>query len=155
MGEQAGDPVKLMATNRPYEVKEVGIFKPQQPKFFAQLPDTGSGQGHQYNPLYPFGYGLSYTTFTFENLRLERDEIRVGESTRVLVDVEHAPDILEDRDEIEAPGDAILEGHPCRVGAHAQRDPRGFIVVDAQRRDGAGGCVSCVGFRPAFPARQA
>lgn len=34
-----------------------------QPKFFDQLPGTGSGQGHAYNPLYPFGYGLSYTTF--------------------------------------------------------------------------------------------
>ncbi|HEU5332319.1 MAG TPA: glycoside hydrolase family 3 N-terminal domain-containing protein [Actinocrinis sp.] len=34
-----------------------------QPKVFDQLPGTGSGQGHSYNPLYPFGYGLSYTTF--------------------------------------------------------------------------------------------
>ena len=34
-----------------------------QPKFFDQLPGTGSGPGHSYNPLYPFGYGLSYTTF--------------------------------------------------------------------------------------------
>jgi len=33
---KAGDQVKLMATNRPYEVKEVGVFKPQQPKFFLQ-----------------------------------------------------------------------------------------------------------------------
>jgi beta-glucosidase len=34
-----------------------------QPKVFDQLPGTGSGPGHSYNPLYPFGYGLSYTTF--------------------------------------------------------------------------------------------
>jgi beta-glucosidase len=39
-----------------------------QPKFFDQLPGTGFGQGHAYNPLYPFGYGLSYTTFTTTNL---------------------------------------------------------------------------------------
>lgn len=35
-----------------------------EPKFFDQLPYTGSGQGSGYNPLYPFGYGLSYTTFS-------------------------------------------------------------------------------------------
>lgn len=33
---KAGDPVKLMATNSAYEVKEVGVFKPQQPKFFSR-----------------------------------------------------------------------------------------------------------------------
>jgi len=33
---KAGDQVKLMATNSNYEVKEVGVFKPQQPKFFAR-----------------------------------------------------------------------------------------------------------------------
>ncbi len=33
------------------------------PKFFDQLPYTGSSQGSGYNPLYLFGYGLSYTTF--------------------------------------------------------------------------------------------
>ncbi len=39
-----------------------------QPKFFDQLPSTGFGQGHDYNPLYRFGFGLSYTTFTTSGL---------------------------------------------------------------------------------------
>ncbi len=39
-----------------------------EPKFFDQLPYTGSGQGSGYNPLYPFGYGLSYTTFSVTGL---------------------------------------------------------------------------------------
>ena len=33
---KAGDMVRLMATNSSYEVKEVGIFRPQQPKFVPQ-----------------------------------------------------------------------------------------------------------------------
>ena len=52
-----------------------------QPKFFDQLPGTGSGQGHAYNPLYPFGYGLSYTTFTTTNLSVTPNVSRSGTAT--------------------------------------------------------------------------
>jgi GTP-binding protein LepA len=33
---KAGDAIKMMATNTPYEVKEVGIFRPSQPKMALQ-----------------------------------------------------------------------------------------------------------------------
>jgi beta-glucosidase len=39
-----------------------------QPKVFDQLPGTNSGHGSGYNPLYPFGFGLSYTTFSTSGL---------------------------------------------------------------------------------------
>src|SRR5439155_1907048 len=52
-----------------------------QPKFFDQLPGTGSGQGHSYNPLYPFGYGLSYTTFTTSGLSVTPNVSTNGTAT--------------------------------------------------------------------------
>jgi beta-glucosidase len=52
-----------------------------QPKFFDQLPGTGSGQGHAYNPLYPFGFGLSYTTFAVSGLSVTQNVSSHGTAT--------------------------------------------------------------------------
>jgi len=39
------------------------------------------------SPLYPFGYGLSYTTYEYRNLKLMPAEIRAGETVLVSVDI--------------------------------------------------------------------
>jgi len=52
-----------------------------QPKVFDQLPYTGSGQGSGYNPLYPFAFGLSYTTFKVSALSATSSVSRNGTVT--------------------------------------------------------------------------
>ena len=39
------------------------------------------------SPLYPFGYGLSYTSFEVDNLKLDKEELKKGETLTVTVDV--------------------------------------------------------------------
>lgn len=42
-----------------------------------------------YNPLFEFGYGLSYTTYTYRDLQLTQSEIAMGEPLQVSVVVEN------------------------------------------------------------------
>ncbi len=45
-----------------------------------------------WTPLYPFGYGLSYTTFSYSNLRLSSARITAGDGVTVSVDVRNSGD---------------------------------------------------------------
>jgi beta-glucosidase len=52
-----------------------------EPKFFDQLPGTNSGPGSGYNPRWPFGFGLSYTTFQTSGLSVTGSVSRHGSAT--------------------------------------------------------------------------
>jgi beta-glucosidase len=47
-------------------------------------------------PLYPFGFGLSYTTFSITNLRISEPQVKVGNSVTVTVDVTNTGSVLGD-----------------------------------------------------------
>jgi len=48
-----------------------------------------SYDANKYNPLYPFGYGLSYSSFEMSSLNLDKEKIKSGESIKAEVTVKN------------------------------------------------------------------
>jgi beta-glucosidase len=92
------------------------------------LPDFKSydmrGRTYRYfegEALYPFGYGLSYTTFRYSSLDLSAQSLAVGDSLRVLVEITNTGSRA---------GDEVVQLYVRRLISHEGRIPcwalRGF-----------------------------
>jgi beta-glucosidase len=67
------------------------------PRSLADVPDFASyamkGRTYRYlekEPLYPFGYGLSYTRFVYSDIALSKASVKAGESVQVSATVTNA-----------------------------------------------------------------
>jgi beta-glucosidase len=69
-----------------YNHKNTGRPPSEQERFTSKYSDVS------WTPLYPFGHGLSYTTFAYRNLRLGADRIALGDSITVSVEVSNTGD---------------------------------------------------------------
>jgi beta-glucosidase len=77
-------------------------------------------------PLFPFGFGLSYTQFTFDRLRLDRTQVPIGGQVTVSVDMTNTGDRA---------GDEVVQlyvRHPGATVPHPIRELKGFKRVNLE-----------------------
>jgi beta-glucosidase len=72
----------------PRSVGQVPIYYAHNLTQIPNEPDTRYWDGSS-APLYPFGYGLSYASFTLGNLQLAAPSVRAGSKLHVSIDVEN------------------------------------------------------------------
>jgi beta-glucosidase len=74
-------------------------------------------------PLYPFGYGLSYTTFAYKNLRTSADRVAADGQLTVSVDVTNTG---------KRAGDEVVQLYVQHLGSKVERpkkDLRGYARI--------------------------
>lgn len=67
-------------------------FKPGSQASQPSKGDNGYGSTRVNGPLYPFGFGLSYTTFAYSNLKLDKTHINNQGEVKASVDIKNTGD---------------------------------------------------------------
>ncbi len=75
------NPSGKLTVTFPKNVGQLPCYYNRKPSRFREYVNSNS------TPLYPFGYGISYTTFEYKELALSKKEIAVGDSLEVSVNV--------------------------------------------------------------------
>ena len=83
-------------------------------KSISQLPDfedyNMTGRTYRYmndTPLFPFGYGLSYTTFKYDTISLDKTQVKSGKTLKLSVPIVKTGD----RD-----GDEVVQVYLRKIG---------------------------------------
>jgi beta-glucosidase len=93
-GEEGGTAIAqtLAGVNNPAGRLAVTFYKgiEQLPAFEDYAMKSRTYRYFEGQPLYPFGYGLSYSKFEYSNLKLSTTELKAGEPLTVEADVKNA-----------------------------------------------------------------
>ena len=80
----------------PRNVGQVPIHYAQNLTQIPEAPDTRYWDGSS-APLYPFGYGLSYTSFSLAGMKTSAKSVKLGESMTVSIDVQNTGKLTGDQ----------------------------------------------------------
>ena len=76
-----------------------------------------------YKPAFPFGFGLSYTTYSYDNLRVDKTSVKLSEEIKVSVDITNTGKIA---------GEEIVQLYVGYEGSSVERhvkDLKGFAKI--------------------------
>jgi len=87
------NPSGKLTVTIPYSVGQItSVYNHKPMHFFHKYIDE------PVEPLWAFGYGLSYSTFSYSNMNIEKSELKTGEPVKVTIDIKNTSNT--DGDEI-------------------------------------------------------
>jgi beta-glucosidase len=98
----------------PRDVGQVPIYYARNLTQIPEAPDTRYWDGSS-APLYPFGYGLSYTSFSLGGIKTSAKSVKWGESMTVSIDVQNTGKV---------PGDQVVQLYTHQRSGSASRPVR-------------------------------
>jgi beta-glucosidase len=88
------NPSGKLPVSFPYSVGQIPVYYSHKntgkPKFDDKYPYTSKYNDIPNEPLFPFGFGLSYTTFEYSDIKMSSDQMKMNDSITISLKVKNA-----------------------------------------------------------------